>query len=241
MVGRVTQSDALLNEPRKDFVTRSSSSGFFPTCNHEGSLMVSLYPDFVLAEELIRADLLQEIDAPRIKECAPNGAVLISCGDRDRFKHHFVGCTSFTDVHPICLNGGGVLLGDNVDAVRRQVLLEECVEAFAVKGLSFILDLAHFPCGKCAKLGFGFRDTVLRTLQGKAFLKRSIPADRLKGVLPLISIDWRGAHIKQEHGVKLYATHLCNMARIASFDLSSQSSVPPPHPHQHLQPTEVRA
>lgn len=180
--------------------------------------MEHLYPEFMLAEGLIQAGLLKEIDGPHIKREAPNGAVLISCGDRDRFKHHFTGCNGIVDVHPICLNGGGVLLGDDVDIIRRSVLLEDCIEAFDVKGLSFVLDLAHFPCGKCAKLGFGFRDTVLRTLEGKAYLKRSIPSSKLKGVLPLVSIDWRGAHIRQEHGVKLYAASLKDMAAIASFE-----------------------
>lgn len=203
--------------------------------------MEHLYPEFMLAEGLIQAGLLQEIDAPRIKERAPNGAVLIACGDRDRFSQHFTGCSGLTAVHPVCLNGGGVLLGDHVDVLRRRVLLDECVEAFAVKGLSFVLDLSHFPCGKCAKLGFGFRDTVLRTLEGKAFLKRSIPASRLKGVLPLISIDWRNAHIKQEHGVKLYAAHLQNMEAIASFELPDLGNVPPLHRRERAQSAELRA
>ena len=203
--------------------------------------MEHLYPEFMLAEGLIQAGLLQEIDAPRIKERAPNGAVLIACGDRDRFSQHFTGCSGLTAVHPVCLNGGGVLLGDHVDIVRRRVLLDECVEAFDVKGLSFILDLSHFPCGKCAKLGYGFRDTVLRTLEGKAFLKRCIPADRLKGVLPLISIDWRSAHIKQEHGVKLYAAHLQNMEAIASFELPGLDDVPPLRYRERSPVAEIRA
>ncbi len=193
--------------------------------------MEHLYPEFMLAEGLIQAGLLKEIDGPHIKKEAPNGAVLIACGDRDRFSQHFTGCSGLTAVHPVCLNGGGVLLGDHVDVLRRRVLLDECVEAFAVKGLSFILDLSHFPCGKCAKLGIGFRDTVLRTLEGKAFLKRSIPASRLKGVLPLISIDWRNAHIRQEHGVKLYAASLKDMEAIASFELS-ESGIALPAAHR---------
>lgn len=205
--------------------------------------MEHLYPEFMLAEGLIQAGLLQEIDASRIKERAPNGAVLIACGDRDRFSQHFTGCSGLTAVHPICLNGGGVLLGDHVDVLRRRVLLDECVEAFDVKGLSFILDLSHFPCGKCAKLGYGFRDTVLRTLEGKAFLKRCIPTNRLKGVLLLISIDWRSAHIKQEHGVKLYAAHLQNMEAIASFELpESGIALPATHRDRHRHhPVEARA
>lgn len=145
--------------------------------------MEHLYPEFMLAEGLIQAGLLREIDAAHIKERAPNGAVLICCGDRDRFKQHFTGCNGITDVHPICLNGGGILLGNNVDPIRRDVILEDCIEAFAVKHLSFILDLSHFPCAKCAKRTFGFRDTVLRTLEGKAFLKETI-LEGLDGVLP---------------------------------------------------------
>jgi hypothetical protein len=156
----------------------------------------------MLAEGLIQAGLLQEINQARIKEQSPNGAVLIACGDRDRFKQHFTGCTGIIDVHPVCLNGGDVLLGNDVDSVRRDVLLEECLEAFAVKSLRFVLDLSYFPCGKCAKLGL--RETVIKTLEGKAILKDAIPKSLLGGVLPLISIDWRNAHIKQEHAVFIF-------------------------------------
>jgi len=175
------------------------------------------HADFVLAEELIQAGLLQEIKGDRLKEKAPGGAVLITCGDRDRFKHHFTGCNGFVDVHPVCLNGGGVLLGNDVDAVRQSVITEECDEAFTVKNLSFILSLSHFPCGKCTKLGLSFRETVLKTLEGKVHLKSHISRERLKGVLPLVSIDWRSAHIRQEHGVKLYALRLQDMQAIAHF------------------------
>ena len=122
---------------------------------------------FVLADAMITAGLLTEINATRIRERAPNGAVLISCGDRDRFRYHFEGCGSIVNIHAICLNGGGALLGDHVDLSRRRVILEDTVEAFAVKSLSFVLDLAHFPCGKCKKLGMGFRETLLRTLEGR--------------------------------------------------------------------------
>lgn len=197
-----------------------------------------LYPEFMLAEGLIQASLLREINAEHIRQRAPNGAVLISCGDRDRFKQHFTGCNGLTDVHPICLNGGGVLLGNDVDALRQNVVLEDCIEAFAVKGLSFILDLSHFPCAKCVRLGFGFREMVLRTLEGKAFLKENIPIG-LDGVLPLISIDWRNAHIKQEHGVKLYAARLQDMRAIASFKLPDTGV--PVHRRDHRpHPAELR-
>ena len=179
--------------------------------------MTENHNDFVLAETLIQAGLLQEIRGDQLKEKAPNGAVLITCGDRDRFKAHFTGCNGFIDVHPICLNGGGVLLGKDVDIVRQRIIVEDCVEAFTVKGLSFVLSLSHFPCGKCAKLGIGLRDIALKTLEGKTHLKQHIPKDSLTGVLPLMSIDWRNAHIKQEHGVKLYAMRRQDAATIAGF------------------------
>lgn len=177
-----------------------------------------LRADFVLAEAMIKAGLLQEIRPPRIRERAPNGAVLFACGDRDRFGHHYSFCSDMVNAHPVCLNGGGVLLGDDVDALRKQVALEEILGAFDIKGLRFVLDLSHFPCGKCTQVyGFGFRETLVKTLQGKAFLKEAIPKEKLDGILPLIGIDWRVAHIKQEHGVKLYALRLQDMDAIAGF------------------------
>lgn len=186
--------------------------------------MDNLHADFVLAEEMIKAGLLQEIRGPRIKARAPSGAVFITCGDRDRFGHHYSFCSDLVNAHPVCLNGGGVLLGNDVDATRRQVILEEVLGAFAIKGLRFVLDLSHFPCGKCtAVYGFGFRETLLKTLQGKAYLKDAIPKDRLDGILPLIGIDWRVAHIKQEHGVKLYALRLQDMDAIAGFGRNGHS------------------
>ncbi len=179
--------------------------------------MSEIHSDFVLAESLIQAGYLQEIRGDQLREKAPNGAVLITCGDRDRFKAHFTGCNGFVDVHPICLNGGGVLLGRDVDATRQRIIVEDCVEAFTVKNLSFVLTLSHFPCGKCAKLGIGLREIALKTLEGKTYLKQHIPKDRLNGVLPLVSIDWRSAHIKQEHGVKLYAMSRQDAPAIAGF------------------------
>lgn len=178
---------------------------------------MDIHADFVLAEELIKAGLLQEIRGDRLKERAPTGAILITCGDRDRFKHHFTGCNGFVDVHPLCLNGGGVLLSDGVDADRQRVLTQDTEEACIIKGLHFALSLSHFPCGKCTALGIGFREAVLRTLEGKVHLKKYVPRTMLKGVLPLMSIDWRSAHIKQEHGVKLYALRLQDYVAIADF------------------------
>ena len=190
-----------------------------------------LQADFVLAEAMIKAGLLQEIRAPRIRERAPNGAVLFACGDRDRFGQHYSFCSDMVNAHPVCLNGGGVLLGNDVDAVRKQVALEEILDAFAIKGLRFVLDLSHFPCGKCtAVYGFGFRETLMKTLEGKAFLKSAIPSESLDGILPLIGIDWRVAHIKQEHGVKLYALRLQDMDAIAGFGRNGHS-VPSPRMH----------
>lgn len=179
--------------------------------------MNDLHAEFMLAEELIQAGLIQEIDSVRLKQRAPSGAVLITCGDRDRFRQHFDGCSGIVGVHPLCLNGGGILLAPGICATRQQVLLEDCIESMEIKQMNFVFNLGHFPCAKCSKFAFGFRDTVLKTLAGKEFLKNSIPREQLDGVLPLISIDWRSAHIKQEHGVKLYALRLQDAKAIAHF------------------------
>lgn len=184
---------------------------------------MSVEKDFTLAQELIEAKLLQPIDADHLrKERASAGAILISCGDKDRFKQHFGGCSGITDVHSICLNGGGVLLAEGIDPLRQQILLEECRESLELKGLRFIFDLAHFPCGKCAKLGIDLRHTILNTLQGKNILKKSISPALLHGVLPLISIDWREASSGRERGVMLYGVKRQDAGTIAKFGMATQ-------------------
>ncbi|MBP9698299.1 MAG: hypothetical protein KBD65_03865 [Candidatus Moranbacteria bacterium] len=195
--------------------------------------MNDLHAEFMLAEELIQAGLIQEIDSDRLKQRAPDGAVLISCGDRDRFRQHFDGCSGIVSVHPLCLNGGGILLAPGVCPTRQQVLVEDCAESMHIKGMRFVFSLSHFPCGKCSKFAFGFRDTALKTLAGKVHLKESIPRGQLDGVLPLISIDWRSAHIKQEHGVKLYAMRLQDAAAIASFGRLKDGHAPMGHSVEH--------
>ena len=191
---------------------------------------MSYQADFDLAHALIQEGLLREIDSAHLKQRAPDGAVLIACGDRDRFRQHFVGCSGIIDVHPLCLNGGGILLADGVCAVRQRVLLEDCEESLELKKMRFVFDLGHFPCGKCTKFAFGFRDLVLKTLDGKKVLKAYIPTGKLDGVLPFISIDWREAHIQQEQGVKLYAVRLQDKHAIASFQLSHHPRTLREHP-----------
>lgn len=172
---------------------------------------------FRLAKELIAAHMLEEIQPEGIRKKAPSGAVLIGCGDRDRFSGFFVGCTAIIPIHPIALNGGGLLLGDDIDETRRQIILEDCTDALRMKQMNFVFILSHFPCGKATALGIGLRDTILKTLEGKRFLKKHLHGV-VHGVLPLISIDWRGAGIEGEDGIKIYATHLHKADTIASFD-----------------------
>ncbi len=102
--------------------------------------------DFRLAQSLIDAGLLTELEPERIRKIAPTGAVLITCGDRDRFTGHLSGCQRIIPVHILSLNGGALLLGDGIDEKRKRILLEDCIEAMFLKKLCFIFSLSHYPC-----------------------------------------------------------------------------------------------
>lgn len=177
--------------------------------------------DFTLAMNLIQAGLLTELEPKRIQRIAPTGAVLITCGDRDRFTGHLSGCQRIIPVHILSLNGGALLLGSEIDEVRQQVLLEDCIEAMRLKELCFVFNLSHFPCGKATALGIGLRENILANLQGKEKLRRALNQAELPsktGVLPIISIDWRSAPgDMQDDTIKLYGTGLRYRDRISSF------------------------
>lgn len=174
--------------------------------------------DFVLAKALIEDDILEELRPDWIQQKAPSGAVLITCGDRDRFNGFFHGCTSIVPVHPIVLNGGGILLGEGVDETRQAIILEDCQAALDMKTMDFVFTLSHFPCGKAGTLHLGLQDIIKKTLQGKKYLKKHL-GQKIRGVLPIISIDWRDASIENEDGIKLYAAHISKAALIAAYTL----------------------
>ena len=185
--------------------------------------------DFLLAQELINAGLLTEINAAEIQASAPEGAVLITCGDRDRVTGLLSGCQRIIPVHVLSLNGGALLLSDGIDATRQQVLLEECVEAMFLKNLRFVFNLSHFPCGKGEALGIDLRNNILANLNGKSLLKkvfRQYEFPKKPKVLPIISIDWRSAPGNMQADViKLYATSLAHWHAIANFSIPSSHDV----------------
>lgn len=182
------------------------------------------FDGFELAKGLISEKVLEELKPEWVRSEAPNGAVLISCGDRDRFDGFFSGCASIIQVHPIVLNGGGLLLADGIDEDRRRIILEDCQAAFEMKKMDFVFLLSHFPCGKAGSLHIGLRETILKTLEGKKILKKHL-GTKVRKVLPIIGIDWRQAGIDGEDGVKLYAAHISKANVIASFGL--------PKPERH--------
>ena len=168
--------------------------------------------DFLLAQSLINAGLLTELEPDRIRNIAPTGAVLITCGDRDRFTGHLSGCQRIIPVHILSLNGGALLLGDGIDERRKQIILEDCVEAMHLKNLCFVFNLSHHPCGKSTALGIDLRKNILANLEGKKALREKLSQAKLPsktGVLPIISIDWRSAPGDlQSDTIRLYATGL---------------------------------
>lgn len=194
--------------------------------------------DFNLADNLIAHNLLEEIRPEWIRKEAPHGVVLISCGDRDRYTGYLTGCTSIVPVHPIMLDGGGILLGNDVDDIQRHVILENCKHAFRKKKLDFVFTLSHFPCGMAEDLGFDLKATILKTIEGKAFLKKRLGtiAPNVR-VLPIISIDWNDiGDERSDRDVKIYAVHRCNAHAIASFEVPKKSAGTTAHTSEgHMQ------
>lgn len=170
---------------------------------------------FLLAANLINAGVLEVVDDARLKEIAPKGSVFISCGDRDRFHAYFRKMQSVVPMHPITLNGGGILLGTGVDETRRVVITEDTRDAFDLKGIGTVVLSSHFPCGKAGLLDFGLREILLKTLEGKAFLKKTFPTCR---VLPLMSIDWRPVNGEVDDTfIETFTFHLHDLEHIRDF------------------------
>jgi hypothetical protein len=187
-----------------------------PPPKEKGMSPSELEAGFNLAVGLINAGLFGEIDDGRLAEIAPKGSVMVSCGDRDRFRHYFERVRSVVELHPITLNGGAILLGPGIDQRRQDVVIEDISDALALKGMSTVVLSSHFPCGKAGLLGLGLKDIVLKTLEGKRSLKAQFPDIR---VLPLISIDWRPSSKERDDRtfIETFTIHLRDMERIRSF------------------------
>lgn len=183
--------------------------------------------DFLFAQQLIQAGILEELSPERIRHLAPKGAVLITCGDRDRVTGHLTGCQKIVPIHIIALNGGAILLGEGIDEKRRQIIVEECRDAMHLKELHFIFSLSHFPCGKGDLLGMSLKQNILANLQGKNVLKEIFGSG--VRILPIISIDWREAGLADEDGVRLYGTKRNKIHAITHFNPEK----PNRHHHEH--------
>ncbi len=189
--------------------------------------MTSHHVDLRLAEQMITAGLLMEIRAEKIRAIAPEGAILITCGDRDRVTGHFTGCQDIVPIHLIALNGGALLLSDGVDAPAQQIIIRSCEEAMEIKGIRFIFCLSHFPCGKGELLGMGLRENILANLRAKDFLKRRFGS--AVGVLSMVGVDWREAGLPDKDGICLYSTGRDKQDAIIAFQQPDHQ----PHPHSH--------
>ncbi len=184
--------------------------------------------DLQLAAQMIHAGLLTEIRAEKIRELAPAGATLITCGDRDRVTGHVMGCQDIVPVHLIALNGGTLLLSDKVgDELSKQVIMNNCVETRALKDIHFVFCLSHFPCGKGDFLGMGLRENILANLRAKDFLKRTFGS--AVGVLSMVGIDWREAGLPDKDGICLYSTGRDKQEAIIAFQQPDHQ----PRPHLH--------
>lgn len=177
--------------------------------------------DLRLAEKMIHADLLTEIRPEKIRELAPEGAILITCGDRDRVTGHFTGCQSIVPIHLIALNGGGLRLADGIDQSAKNLITGECIDAMSLKGIRFIFCLSHYPCGKGDILGMDLKTNIIANLQAKDYLKRTFGS--AVGVLSMVGIDWREAGLPDRDGVCLYSTGRDKTNAIRGFPDSRSS------------------
>jgi len=185
---------------------------------------------FLLAQQLIQAGILEELSPEKIRHLAPQGAILITCGDRDRITGHLSGCQRIVDIHLIALNGGAILLGEGVDEKRKHTIIEECHDAMYLKEIHFIFSLSHFPCGKGDLLGMSLQQNILANLQGKDVLKASFLSIGIKvRVLPIVSIDWRESGLANEDGVRLYGTKRNKVHAIKHFDPAKHVAHRKPH------------
>ncbi len=172
---------------------------------------------FNLAVRLIDAGIFEEIDNERLKEISPRGSALVACGDRDRFSHYFNTLREAIDVHPITLNGGSILLGTDIDHERKRIVTEDISDALGLKSMDTVVLSSHFPCGKAGLLGFGLKEILIKTLEGKEHLKRFFPNVR---IVPLISIDWRPSSLDRKDAtfIETFAFHLHHKETIRSFE-----------------------
>lgn len=159
---------------------------------------------FDFLRKLRNMEALQEI-RPEAFDEERNGSILISCGDRDRITDIFSHLREMVDIHTITLNGGGILLADGSFATRRQIILEDCLDASKIKGSTFVKTLGHFPCGKALQRGYTAKDIVLMTLEGKKNIREAL-ASRIDGlrILPLMHVDWRDSSTPEKN-LKTYA------------------------------------
>ncbi len=160
--------------------------------------------------------ILLEIDGSAFDK-EDKGSILITCGDRDRITDIFSHLREMTQMHTLMLNGGGILLADSC-FIRRQIILEDCLDANRIKGITFIKTLSHFPCGKALQRGHTAKDIILMTLEGKRNIIKTLSA-RIKNlrVLALLHVDWRDSNTP-ERGLRTYVINLKNYNLIENMD-----------------------
>ncbi len=171
---------------------------------------------FNFLRRLRNEEILQEIKVDAFNN-EKNGSILITCGDRDRITDIFSHLREMNKLHVLSLNGGGILLSDSY-YFRRDVILEDCLDASRIKGSTLIKTLGHFPCGKAFQRGHNAKDIALMILEGKRNLRKALQA-RIGDlhILPLMHVDWRDSDTP-ERGLKTYVLQCRDYDTILKID-----------------------
>ena len=133
--------------------------------------------DMALIRKLRGVGVLCELDSGKIMSSC--GTIFVGCPDADQFldiyEHHCAMCDGEIRHHPLCLNGGALLLSKHspIPFARADgdALLRHVSEAAALKGISSIALYTHAPCGVAGKYKLDALEVTRLLLEAKMRLK----------------------------------------------------------------------
>lgn len=140
--------------------------------------------DLKYIERLKEVEIFQNVDDHLLDQT--NGLILVTCGDGDQmfdiFKYHVQmqnGHLSDPRIHLLAFNGGASRLSRNSPTNRPGFLsdltfMEGIHEAVALKGIRTIGLQIHGPCGKIARCGLTFKQSLPLLIEAKLRVKSEI-------------------------------------------------------------------
>lgn len=151
--------------------------------------------DIKILQNWRKSKAIVEVDKTKLQKAAPNGVILVMCGDGDRSvetidylktqlpKHRF---------HLHALNGGPLRFNPEVPIpteirVDRQMAVD-LLNSRSMKEIPTLILMAHWPCGLAGKLSLGIRDAIWHTID-LGDLVSKLGWDRTK-IIPMLHVDY---------------------------------------------------